>query len=246
MWISYSTKVYHKPYTLSIIMAGKFIVIEGTDGSGKGEQTNRLVKRLTEKGLPVSSFDFPRYNEPSSWFVTQYLNGNFGTIDEVGPKTASLFYALDRYAAAPGIRAAITKGDIVVSNRYVGSNLGHQGSKFADPEERKKYFEWNYDLEFTINKIPKPDLNIILHVPAQIAQGLVDKKSERQYVGGKKRDLHETDLGHLQRTEEVYQQLAALFPNDFTVIECAPDGKLLSIEEVHEKVWATALTTLGL
>lgn len=221
-------------------------MIEGTDGSGKGEQTIRLVKRIKDSGKEVAPFDFPRYSEPSAWFVTQYLNGNFGTIDEIGPKTASLFYALDRYAAAPGIRAAIAAGSIAISNRYVGSNLGHQGSKFSNAEERKKYFEWNYDLEFTINKIPKPDLNIILHVPAAIAQALVDKKMERQYLSGKKRDLHETDLGHLQRTEEVYQQLAALFPKDFTVVECVENGNLLSIEQVHEKVWAIAQNILGL
>jgi dTMP kinase len=221
-------------------MKGKFIVIEGTDGSGKGEQTIRLVKRLKDTGAPVMPFDFPRYAEPSAWFVSQYLNGAFGTIEEVGPKTASLFYALDRYAAALEMRAAIDRGEIVVSNRYVGSNLGHQGSKFSDSAERQKYFEWNYDLEFNINKIPKPDLNIILHIPAEIAQELVDKKIERQYLSGKKRDLHEADLGHLKRTEEVYQQLAKLFPRDFTVVECVENGVLLSIDQVHEKVWATA------
>jgi dTMP kinase len=174
------------------------------------------------------------------------LNGNFGTLEEIGPKQASIFYALDRYAASKDIREAISSGKVAISNRYVGSNLGHQGSKFSDPEERKKYFEWNYELEYVINGIPKPDLNIILHVPAAIAQELVDKKIERQYLGGKKRDLHEADLGHLKRTEEVYKQLAGLFPGDFTIIECAPDGKLLSIDEVHEKVWEVARGVLGI
>lgn len=225
---------------------GKFIVIEGTDGSGKGEQTIRLVKRIKDAGHEIAPFDFPRYSEPSSWFVNQYLNGNFGTIAEVGPKTASLFYALDRYAAAPVIRAALAAGQIAVSNRYVGSNLGHQGSKFNDPIERQEYFKWNYDLEYAINGIPKPDLNIILHVPAEIAQELVDKKVERQYLGGKKRDLHETDIDHLKKTEAVYKQLSELFPNDFTVVECVEGGRLLSIDEVHEKVWTVAQKVLGL
>jgi dTMP kinase len=227
-------------------MVGKFIVIEGTDGSGKGEQTIRLVKRIKDSGKTVTPFDFPRYTEPSSWFVSEFLNGRFGTITEVGPRTASLFYALDRYAAAPAIRAALAESDVVISNRYVASNLGHQGSKHDDREERKKYFEWNYDLEYNINKIPKPDLNIILHIPAEIAQALVDKKLERQYLGGKKRDLHEADINHLKRTEETYQQLAELFPENFTVVECVENGNLLSIDAVHEKVWAIASKTLGL
>jgi len=225
---------------------GKFIVIEGTDGSGKGEQTIRLVKRIKDSGHEVSPFDFPRYTESSSYFINEYLNGRFGTLKEINPKTASLFYALDRYAAAPAIRAALDRKNIVVSNRYVASNLGHQGSKYVDRDNRKKYFEWNYDLEYHINAIPKPDLNIILHVPAEIAQELVDKKMERSYLGGKKRDLHEADLSHLKKTEETYLQLAELFPGDFTVVECVENGTLLSIEQVHEKVWAIAKKTLGL
>ncbi len=223
-------------------MQGKFIVIEGTDGSGKGEQTIRLVKRIKDSGMEVAPFDFPRYTEPSSWFVQEYLNGRFGSLGEINPKTSSLFYALDRYAAAPAIRAALAEGSVVISNRYVASNLGHQGSKYDDPDERREYFRWNYDLEYGINGIPKPGLNIILHVPATIAQALVDKKLERQYLSGsgKKRDLHETNLEHLQRTERVYRELAALFPEDFTVIECVEGETLLSMEAVHEKVWAVA------
>jgi len=216
---------------------GKFIVIEGTDGSGKGEQTKRLVSRLISDGYKVVPFDFPRYDQQSSWFVGEYLNGHFGSIAEVSPKTASIFYALDRYAAAPEIRKALAETDVVISNRYVASNLGHQGSKFSDSKERQEYFKWNYDLEYVINGIPKPDLNIILHVPAAMAQGLVDKKLERQYLFGKRRDLHETDLNHLTRTEEVYKQLVELFPNDFACIECVENGKLLSIDEVRERVW---------
>ncbi len=226
---------------------GKFIVIEGADGSGKGEQTALLVKRLKEGGHDVAPFDFPRYGELSSWFVSEYLKGSFGSLEEVGPKTASLFFALDRYAAAPQLRAAIAAGMTVISNRYVASNLAHQGSKFSDQKEREAYFIWDYDLEYNTNKIPKPDLNIILHVPAEMAQKLVDQKLAREYLGSnKKRDLHEADLGHLQRTEEVYRQLALQFPDDFTFVECVEDGRLLSIEEVHKKVWAVAQEALGI
>ncbi len=217
---------------------GKFIVIEGTDGSGKSEQALRLVRHLGESGKKVILFDFPRYSEPSSWFVGEYLRGGFGTLKEINPKTASLFYALDRYAATPEIRKAINAGKVVISNRYVASNLAHQGSKFLNKKEREKYFQWDCDLEYNINGIPKPDLNIILHVPAQVAQKLVDKKIERQYLGGKKkRDLHETSLEHLKKTEATYKHLAALYPEDFTVVECVENGNLLSMDDVHFKVW---------
>lgn len=147
---------------------GTFIVIEGTDGSGKGTQFAKLVERLASEGHDVAQFDFPQYEEPSSYFVRQYLNGNYGTADEVGPYTGSLFYALDRYQAAPAIREALEAGKVVVANRFTGSNMAHQGTKFAHAEERRGYFIWNDNLEFEMLKIPRPDRSIVLRVPAEI------------------------------------------------------------------------------
>jgi dTMP kinase len=121
---------------------GVFIVIEGTDGSGKGTQFNRLAERLTGEGYDVATFDFPQYDQDSSHFVREYLNGKYGTAEEVGPYTGSLFYALDRYEAAPKIRKALEEGKVVLANRYVGSNMAHQGTKFRHAEERRGYFIW--------------------------------------------------------------------------------------------------------
>nr|AIA18603.1 Thymidylate kinase [uncultured bacterium] len=121
---------------------GKFIVIEGTDGSGKGTQFKLLKKRLEADGYDVEVFDFPQYDQPSSHFVKEYLNGNYGTVDEVGPYTASLFFALDRYEAGKKIQDALDAGKIVLSNRFTGSNMAHQGTKFNHVEERRGYFIW--------------------------------------------------------------------------------------------------------
>lgn len=88
-------------------MRGFFLVIEGTDGSGKGTQFDLLVKRLQAKGHDVETFDFPQYQSDSSYFVREYLNGKYGSTDEVGPYTSSLFFALDRFESAPRIEEAL-------------------------------------------------------------------------------------------------------------------------------------------
>jgi dTMP kinase len=126
----------------------------------------------------------------------------------------------------------------VVSNRYVTANAGHQGGKIESDFERLKYFRWLNDLEYNIFNIPRPDLNVILHMPAEIAQKLVDKKSadQRAYVGGKKRDLHEADLQHLKNAEKVYLEIAKLFPNT-KLVKCVKGGKLLTPTQVHNEVW---------
>ncbi|HDZ85883.1 MAG TPA: thymidylate kinase, partial [Candidatus Moranbacteria bacterium] len=144
--------------------------------------------------------------------------------------------ACDRYDASFKIRKAVEEGKIVISNRYVTANMGHQGGKIKDPEERKKYFNWLYNLEYETFSIPRPDLNIILHVDAEVAQKLVDKKGNREYVGGEKRDIHEDDLGHLRDAEKVYLEIAKSFP-DFTLVKCTKDGSIMVRENISELVW---------
>lgn len=216
---------------------GKLIVIEGTDGTGKGTQFLRLIERLRKTERKISTFDFPQYDKPSSFFVTQYLNGKYGTADQVGPYKASVFYAVDRFDIAPDIRKKKAAGDLLISNRYVESNMGHQGAKIKSRKERLKFFKWLKEMEYEILGIPRPDLCIILHMPAEIAQKLVDKKAKRGYIKGKKRDIHEADINHLKLAEKTYLEIAGLFPKTHVVVECVEKGRLLSIDEVHEKIW---------
>ncbi len=223
---------------------GKFIVIEGTDGSGKGTQCNLLLERLKKEGHTPAFFDFPRYGHPSAYFVEKYLNGGYGTIKDNGPRRASLFYALDRFDASADMWPVLRSGGLAIANRYVASNMGHQGSKMATTEERREYYTWLYELEYATLGIPKPTKNIILHVPAEVSYNLVLEKQERKYLGGGKQDIHEADIDHLKRAESVYREMADIFPDEFLLVECAPQGSLLSVEEIHEKVWSTILGIL--
>ena len=211
---------------------GMFFVIEGTDGSGKGTQFKLLKDSLEKSGYDVAVFDFPQYELPSSYFAREYLNGKYGSADEVGPYTASLFFSLDRYEAAQQIQKALDDGKIVLANRYTGSNMAHQGTKFHNAEERRGYFIWLDNLEFEMLKIPRPDVSVVLRVPAETAQQLVDQKGERSYTD-KKRDIHEADLNHLRRSVEVYDDLCSLFPKDFVRIDCVRSGELMDVATIH-------------
>jgi dTMP kinase len=213
---------------------GKFIVIDGTDGSGKGTQTNMLIASLSGEGREVVKVEFPRHSKPSAWFVDEYLNGKFGSLTDVGPYQASIFYALDRYAAAAEIRNYLSAGKIVVADRYVTANLGHQGAKISDKIKRQEFYNWANNFEYNILNLPQPDITIILHMPAQVAQSLVDKKESREYIGGKKRDLHEGNLEHLQAAEKVYLELVEQF--GFALIECFTDDVILTREQIQHKI----------
>jgi thymidylate kinase len=224
---------------------GKFIVFEGIDGSGKATQVRLLTAHLEREGLKARKVDFPRHGEPSAYFVDAYLNGKYGPAKEVGPYRGSIFYTLDRYDMSFDIKKWLSQGEIVVADRYVASNIGHQGGKIKDREERKKYFNWLYDLEYNLFNIPKPSATFILKTSPELslkmANNITDKnKKERRksYLGDdKKQDIHEKDKGHQSATLESYLQAAEFFPEEFRVVECVENNRLLPSEKIHEIIW---------
>lgn len=215
---------------------GKFIVIEGTDGSGKATQTALLLQKLKSQGYGVETIDFPRHGEASAKLVDLYLNGFFGLSTKVDPIFVSSFYAIDRLLNKEKIESWLNEGKIVIADRYASSNMGHQGAKIHDEAERENLFKWLNKLEFEEMKISKPDLHIFLHVPTEIAFELIEKKNKREYIQGETgRDGHEKDILHLKKAERAYLHASKLF--GWKIINCTENSQLLSIEKIHEKVW---------
>lgn len=215
---------------------GRFFVIDGTDGSGKATQTKLLVERLRKEGHDIETIAFPQYGTPSAGPLEKYLReGAYGTPEEVGPKRASILYAVDRYDASFRIRKWLDAGKIVIADRYVASNMGHQGSKIADKNERMAFYEWNDELEYGTFRIPRPDLNVILHVDAATSVRLIEERGEAT-------DTHE-NLAHLTAAERTYQEIAETFPG-FTLIECVENGGILPRETIHDLVWQAVASHL--
>ncbi len=217
-------------------LPGVFIVLEGADGSGKGTQFKILAERLRAAGHEVEIFDFPRYDKESSHFVKQYLNGAYGPATSVSPYVASMFFALDRYEAGPEIAQALEQGKIVLSNRYVGSNMAHQGAKFSKSAERRGFFMWADNLEYEVLGIPRPTRNLFLKVPAEISFELIKGKARRSYTA-ESHDEHEADINHLRQSVAAYELLCVLFPKDFKAINCVKAGRIRSIPEISDMIW---------
>lgn len=222
-------------------MKGKFIVIDGVDGSGKGTQTRLLIKRLKQENISVLEADFPRYGEKSAAMLEEYLNGRLGSIEEIDAYQASVLYAIDRFAASKEIKEALSNRVIVISNRYVSSNKIHQSTKIEDEEKLNKFLEWLEDLEYNKLKIPRPDKVIFLNMNYKIGRELVLKKEaeERKYLDGKKRDLHEDDEEHMRKAHESACKLAKKY-DDWIEIKCDDGVKPLSLEDIHKKVYEVA------
>lgn len=224
---------------------GKFFVFEGIDGSGKSTQSKLFAEYLKEKGFQVEKIDFPQYGKKSAGLLENYLQGLYGESSDVGPYKASIFYACDRYDLSFQIKKWLEEGKMVVSDRYVVSNLGHQGGKLIDDEKAwNNYVDWLYDLEYRIFEIPRPDYTFILKTSAELSQKMShritdeEKKQKRiAYLGDdKKQDIHEKDLKHLADTLKSYTKVAEKYPEEFRVIECIEQNAILSIEIIHKKI----------
>ncbi len=218
-------------------MQGKLIVITGIDGSGKTVQSKLLYERLQKEGYPAVTTDFPQYGKTFfADMVTKYLKGEFGSADSVSPYLASLLYAGDRWECKEQINTWLRKGKIIISNRYVCDNMAHQGGKISDSTEKEKFFQWLDTLEHQVFAVPRSNLNILLYVPAEIAYHLIEKKEQRTYLAGEKKDIHEEDINHLRYAQQTFLDIAK-GKKDWVTIDCTGNGKLLSEQLIADKVW---------
>ena len=185
-------------------MKGKLIVIEGTDCSGKETQTKLLVKRLQSDNIKCEMFSFPNYDSPTGKIVGgPYLGKEYicdGWFSEgannVDPKVATLYYAADRKYNEDVLKKYLDDDYFVICDRYVSSNMAHQGSKIKNDEERFHMYDWIDKLEFWLLGLPKPDKTIFLHVPYIYA---LELKKNRENL-----DEHELSEEHLKNSEAAY------------------------------------------
>ena len=118
-------------------LKGKIIVIEGTDGSGKQTQAEKLREKLIKEGYDVYASSFPNYASDSSAAVRMYLKGEIKEkAEDISAKAASIFYAVDRYITyKKEMETVYTSGEqVIVLDRYVASNVIHQGAKLIKKE----------------------------------------------------------------------------------------------------------------
>jgi dTMP kinase len=216
---------------------GRFIAIEGGDGSGKGTHSELLLEYMNEQGKAATKISFPRYGNDSAFYVEKYLNGAYGKANDVPADLGVLPYAIDRYAASADIRKALAGDDsVLIADRYMASNLAHQGSKISDAVERSAFYERTKTTEYGVLGIPKPDMTIVLVMPTEHMQSNVDKKSARDYTS-LKRDIHESDADHLEKAKSNFEELCVLYPAEFTAIQCVDElGAMRPIDDIQQEI----------
>lgn len=218
-----------------IIIINMFIVIEGTDSSGKATQTKLLIEKLEKIGKKVKKLDFPAYNTAFGEMVARYLRGEFGTIDELEVEVPALLYAIDRYQFKNEMFADLKKGNILIANRYLQSNIGFQGAKF-ESNEKKEFINWIKKVE---GRLPQANLIIFLDMPTEAALSLLENREDKDYLKGKKKDIHEENKTYQEKVRETYLEEGA--KENWLIIKCADrvngNWKIKTKEDIHSEIW---------
>lgn len=211
------------------------IVIEGGDGAGKGTQAKKLIEALQKRRVAVSLQDFPRYDQLFGGLCGRALKGEFGDFKALHPYIASALYTLDRVAARDELTRTLGER-ILISNRYTPSNVAYQAAKL-EGDAKAEFIQYLEHAEYEVLGLPKPDLVIYLYVPVEVAQGLIEKKEVREYMGGEKgaKDQYEADVGYQKRVVDTYLELSVNRP-DWKIVKCTKEGVMRTPEDIHEEV----------
>ena len=224
-------------------MKGKLIIIEGSDASGKATQTKKLYSRLVKEKFNVKMVEYPNYKSDSSALVKMYLKGDFGeNPNDIDPYIASTFYAVDRYASfITEWKKFHDNGGIVIADRYTTSNMVHQASKIQNNNEKNKYLDWLWDLEFNMYKLPVPDCVIFLDMPAEYSKELM-KERLNKITGKEQKDIHESNYDYL--VDSYNNALFVANKYSWHKINCIENLKIRSVDNIHEDIYNQVLIEL--
>lgn len=215
---------------------GKIVVIEGTDCSGKTTQYEKLCERLKKDKIDFSTASFPEYTSESSYFVREYLAGNYGRHpSDVDAKTASVFYAVDRYHSYKTKEwgATYRNGGNVLFARYITSNILHQACKLSTIAEKEKFINWLYEFETETLGIPKENTVIMLKMPFEKIKEL---KKTRGTTSSGTRDIHEEDEEYLKIAYENSIWMAQKL--GWKIVECVDEsGNIRTIEDINNEIY---------
>jgi dTMP kinase len=170
---------------------GKFIVIEGIEGCGKGTQTKFLSDFLSQKGFEVIYKKYPEYGFPIGDLLDQWLHKKF----ELNVEAQALLFFADFIKDKETMENNLKSGKMVIGDRYFTGTIIYQTIN-GFPLEKLLELSNLFNLR-------KPDLTIYIRIsPEESFKRKVAQK------GIENMDRHEADKEFLNKLYETYEKMA--------------------------------------
>ncbi|WP_433223652.1 dTMP kinase [Dactylosporangium sp. CS-047395] len=186
---------------------GLFIVFEGGEGAGKSTQVNRLAEALRAIGREVVTTHEPGATPVGSQIRRLVLDKPSDGGDVVTPRAEALLYAADRaHHVASVVRPALTRGAVVISDRYVDSSLAYQGAGRTLPVDEVSWLS-----KWATGGL-KPDLVVLLDLDPTVGLARAGKRGETDRLEAESLAFHE-------RVRYAFLDLASADPSRYLVLD---------------------------
>lgn len=209
---------------------GWLITFEGTEGSGKSTQIERLARRLRAVGRDVVAL-----REPGGTAISEEIRGLVKHYFEGGaltPETELLLICAARAQLVREIiRPALQRGACVLCDRYYDSTTAYQGHG-----RQLNLAQVQAVIEVAVGDT-RPDLTLVLHVPLEVSEA---RRVARGQPAGRDR-MEEAGREFFARVEEGYRRIAAAEPQRVKWLEATG-----SPEEIEAAVWQECCRLPGL
>ncbi|MFM9377403.1 dTMP kinase [Gordonia sp. VNK21] len=184
---------------------GILVAIEGLDGAGKNTFVQRLLGDPRLRGLTAETTTFPGYGRSiEADLAAEALHGEHGDLSGSAYAMAMLF-ALDRRRSREALQQARRRTDVLVCDRYVASNAAYSAARLGQGPDGE-VTRWVAELEFGRFELPRPDLQVLLGVPPEVA---MERAAGRAATDASRaRDAYERDAGLQSRVYRAYLDLA--------------------------------------
>lgn len=121
-----------------------------------------------------------------------------------------------------------------MADRYTTANMVHQAGKIENAEEREKFLNWLWDLEFNLYGIPIPDKTFFLNMPPEYALKLIQNR-ENKFTHDTKKDIHERDEDHI--TDAYHAACSLVEKYDWCQVDCIKEESIRTVEDIHEEIF---------
>jgi dTMP kinase len=195
---------------------GLFIVFEGGEGAGKSTQVRQLSEALRKLGRDVVVTREPGATPLGARIRSLVLDPPEVTGEVVTPRAEALLYAADRaHHVASVVRPALTRGAVVISDRYVDSSLAYQGAGRTLPVDEVSWLS-----KWATGGL-KPDLVVLLDVEPSVGLARAGRRGDADRLESESLAFHE-------RVRYAFLDLAAADPSRYLVLDASRSAEALA------------------